>query len=467
MRIVKDKKYMPKARVRNIQIGKKTFNTFSFFPTLKRTPRLLIETFDTLKKHGFTEVLPNIGGFIVESQDIPNVLLKKRKSSDVKKTQRTLRGKKIFVPDMKDKDMKDVDFYNFLSSYSKILFIDPDLDKVTYYAYKNKFKNNLNGYLPKDVLQSLDELKIEPKMHISEQEKQRNTVFDTIFENRVDLVQKFANLQIELDTDAFISPYIPISLQNISTDKRKDKDDSVDKNTKIHKIMKEITFEKKDVFPVICLRSDILREKIMKTKTQKEYPKSWIRILDSYSKLNAPCYGLKIVDFHTDTDSIKKKNYEGLFEFFKYLRARIKDKPIFLLNMNEFAYILYSEGLDFFSHPIYKKVPETTGRGGKKGEKPKIERDYYIPRKMTYDKIESLTELKCNCPFCSPFHDFDPKKLPIRLKDRIRYKHFLWCKNEEIKEILIETVKNSLDVALLDIFKDSDWLKNLIKFLRD
>lgn len=467
MKIVSDKKYVPKAHIRKIQIGKKEFDTFSFFPTLKRAPKLLTETFDTLKKHGFTEVLPHIGGFIVESQDIPNVILKKTKTSDENKKQRTLRGKKLFIDNMKNKDMKNMSFYDFLSSYSKLLLIDPNLDKITYASYRSKFIDNLSGYFPKEVLQSLEGFKIRPGMRDSERERHKDTVFDTIYSNRVDLVQKFANLQIDLEADAFISPYIPISFQNINTDVRKDKEDSVDKNIKIHTIMKEITFEKKDVFPVICLRRNILKETVKNVKNKKEYPKSWVRILDEYNKLDSNCYGLKIVDFNTDNNSIDKKNYEGLFEFYKYLRTRIVDKPVFLLNMNEFSYILYSEGLDFFSHPIYKKVPETRGGIGEKGKKPETDRYYYLPRKMTYEKIGSLSELKCNCPFCSPFSDFVPKELNISLKDKIRYKHFLWCKNYEVKEILAETKKNALDVALGDMFKDSDWLKNLIKFLRD
>lgn len=426
----------PNARVANLNLNGKQNQTPTYYPTLTRKtePDRVLETFQELDEAG-GELLPRIGGFVVESQDAPDVL------NDFQEPRQAVLGGNNFS-----------NFASLLEDLSRVLVIEPNIDRLLYWAYRQDI-DAIAEYLPPSIeevdrLLSLDDNHPEA---IGFQD-----AYDLVRENMD--IEEFATRMVELqedfEADVVLAPYIPLKADSVEED--------LATNINLYKKAKDLS--EKPVEPVIPLKKSVIGADADNTNGRIHSPQIWIDIIQEYRKLEPDILYLKATNAEFDPDTLHKTDNQGIYQFFSLLR-RYTNRPTFFLGLDELAYILTQDGLDGYSRPLYKnpyRMPITNGDGGNQATP---HRKFLLPRDWSWVKFDQINNLGCNCHFCNQFQGIAPQEIELADQDSLRMSHWLWLRDEEMDEIHEAIAKDEVRPGLQSICEDSEWKKNFTTFI--
>ena len=442
-----------------IKSGEKIIDLPTIFLTLKKNTESegfvqVTNHFETLPDEIYDRCelnLERIGGIIIEANDLYNFSINR----DI--SQQTLDGKKL----------TDVAIHEIKKN--RLFLIDPNLDRISKYPYRNDFLISIPDYLTNSLKNKIKEgfgKKPENNKNYGDWLKERmveirqtdNLLEEGLdekdiekeFENEKSIVPKIITMQNDYNADWPISPYNSISLPYLSKDLERFK-----KLYNFSNILCQRLFKKTPI-PIISIKNNVLKVKV---KRKGEYPRQWLQIYSTVKNLdsNAPFIGLKVSDFTTTSlDS----NYKGILDFFKGLSKNTHNN-IIMFGMNEFAYGMMVHGLKGYTHPIRGDALQRIYSSGSDegGEEKTIsnEPNYYVIRKMENYPFSELNDLHCNCPYCFPYSNTKPKDIDLKDKITIKFKHRIWAYNIQLQWIVKDLEKNNdIRNVVSSLFSDSD-----------
>jgi len=427
---------VPDARVGELTLNGKTNPTPTHFSTLTRPsePDRILETFRELDEED-EPLLPHIGGFVVESHMAPAIL-----DAENQHTQSVLGGNNF------------TSFDALLDDLGRFLLIDPNTDRLLYWLYRQQL-DEISEYLPTEFTDVVELLELDENDtdHLEFEE-----AYPRLREQMPpeELVTGIIDLQEEYDADLIFSPYIPIGLESYEED--------LNFNLELYWTAQQMI--DKPVAPVIPLKTSVLGADAENDNGRIHGAEEWIEIIQSYRELDPIMLFLKATNARTDPDTLHKTDSEGIYQFFDLLR-RFTNLPAFFLGLDEFSYILMQDGLDGYSHPIYKnpyRMPVSNGNGANNHSS---SRKFIVPRRWGWEKFDQLNDLGCNCVFCQEYNHQDPAEIELSDQDALRTSHWLWLKDEELREINEAIEKDQVRPGLQSICHDSEWKKNFTTFL--
>lgn len=426
----------PRARTGELTIKDKSNRTPMYLANLirKSDRKNLVRTINQLNRKN-EALLPNVGGVLVESQLAPEVL---GGLEDV--TQIDLTG-------------EEKDFTNLRSVLDKLgryLIIDPNTDRLFYSNYRENM-TAIRQHLPNEVLSICQDLNDDENEDVD-----HRVAYNRFRENVVsgELVQQMLNLQNKFGADIHLSPYYAIGHETLA--------DDLDQNINLIKIANELSDEAGTVC-VIAVRKSVLSLEYTRENGQLHPPEEWIEIINKYRELNPDLIFLKATNVETDPDKLDKTDSEGIFDFFELLK-RFMNVPTIFIGLDEFAYILMAQGLDGFTHPLYKNPYRQPKRGNTNNGA--NHRKFLIPRKWEWEKFDKLESLGCNGPFCNEFNGTThPSDIDLPDQDELRKSHWFWLRDEQLSQISEAIAKDEIRPGLVDMCSDSEWKKNLTRFL--
>lgn len=433
----------PRARSGELAINGKTVNTPTYFATLTRVtePDQVTGAVQVLDEQG-EPPLPNTGGFVVESHLAPDIL------GGIDRTAQTdLNGQRQFS-----------NLYAVIDILEKCLLIDPNTDRLLYSNYRGQL-DPIRDFLPDPFTTTADALNGEEDVDLDiSHEEAYPYIQDNV--SRPNMVENMLNLQAEFDADLFLAPYYPIELDSYERD--------VEENIELYRVTKSLADRLYDrpVAPVLPVKTSVIGADAEQENGQRQPPQAWLDIIHAYRNLDSEVLFLKTTNVETDPDKLHKTDSEGIFHFFRQLRG-FTDMPTFFLGLDEFSYILMTRGLDGYSHPVYNSPYRKPMQPGDNIDHDNISqhRKFLVPRKWGWEKFDQLDSLGCNCPFCQPFNDTDPIDIEFGDQDRLRMRHWLWLRDEEIRELNDAITKDEVRPGLRSICNDSEWKKNFTMFL--
>lgn len=459
----------PNARLGELSINGKSLELPSHFVTLTKSTDVekLLEAIQHLESIGEDPPLPNTGGIVVELQTADEILSNQNDRFHESQRQSTLEG-----------DEARVNLYSAINDLSKVLITDPNTDRIFYSNYREEFgefADNMAQGLGDIIERYADEENDEINSQVKGYRELRRTVRPSEF------CEYVLNMQSQMDSDIYLSPYYPVEQASIGggngndiwnkEDRREQEREKIPENIRLYKISKDIAKRRYDreVFPVISLKTDILKADTENGDDGMEPPQIWRDIMEAYSGLDCGLYFLKITNADMDPGMLDKEVSEGIVSFVKLLRKEYIDAPVFFLGMDELAYILMAHGLDIYTHPIYDQ-PFESGNFYSEDVRPDPKeinhnRKFIVPRNRERKKFDQLNSLGCFCPFCQPFVNTDPAEISIGKQGDLRKKHWLWLRDEEMDQMKEAIENDQVRPALMDFYTDSDWEKNYIKFL--
>lgn len=422
----------------SFKIDSKKISFPGYFPQLARKYDVsdLLHTISKLEAAGEEHPLQNTRGFFIEMQKCHKIGLEDHLLDR--------NQKKLFN---RVKGGKFSSFYEFRKDYGIPLFIDPNLDRMETGGYIDDFKKMSKLKLrakeislyPKDFAPFLKET----GRHVSPE-----------WLLNIEFITRVFEYQQQFEVDEFIAPYMAIDYRYFSETMK------INRNLyrKSLDVAKTIFKRAAKPLPIICIKKNVV---LAKTRKEGNNP-IWDEIVSFFKDTGAKLLILKLSDFKTNSTD---ENYSKICAFFKYIRQRT-EVPIILLNINEFAYILFGEGLQLYSAMMSRTGMESGGGQQLPDADRKENRfgKYYVPRAMELVKRSELKKLKCNCLMCEPFADGAFKKLEMNEWNKLKIGHFLITKNNEIEHLKIEIRKNGLRAALRDMFADSKKWKNFTHF---
>lgn len=408
----------------------------------KTDPQRVVDTIRALDDTNH-DLLPHIGGFVVESQLVPTVLGGLDRSS-----QAALDG-----------DTKFTNIHSVMEKLDRWEIIDPNLDRIFYFDYR-KHIPDIQPQIPgafSQIYQALnrDEEELGESIEHSEaHEKLRDRT------SLSEIVDSFVSLQLEQNPDVILAPYYPIHLDSLEQD--------VERNAKLYVLTeRKLSTTDLPVAAVIPLNNTVISADSEINQGQRHQPQEWIDIIQKYRGLDADVLFIKASNFQIDPDRLDKQGYAGLYHFFRLLR-RFTDTPTLFLGLDEFAYILMAEGLDGYSHPLYKspyRMPRQTDSKKKKQNSGTNHRRFIVPRNWSWKRFDQLDSLECNCVFCKEFDDVSPRDIPLSDQDELRNRHWLKLRDQELQEIHEAIREENIRAGLISLCADSEWKKNFNTFL--
>lgn len=426
----------PDARIAELTLSGKTISTPTHFATLTRQsePDRIANTFQRLNEEG-EPLLPHTGGFVVESQNVSEIL-----ESDQDHTQAVLGGNNF------------TDFKTLVDDIDRILVVEPNTDRLLYWNYRQKI-DSLTDHLPPEFQEAARRLDLdeEDSEHLKLEEAYpllRKSV------SQQEFVEGIVQLQIDNDADIVLPPYFPIGAE--------DYEDTLETNISLFNLAQEAT--DMPVAPVIPLKTSVLGMDGENENGRIHGAQEWIDIIQSYRELDPHLLFIKATNSRIDPNTLDKTESEGTYNFFSLLR-RFTNIPAFFLGIDEFAYILMQDGLDGYSHPLYDTPYRAPVTNGEDANNHSPHRKFIVPRGWGWEKFDQLDSLGCNCPFCEEFSDVDPADIELSDQDDLRNSHWLWLKDEELEEISEAIQNDELRPGLKSICNDSEWKKNLATFL--
>lgn len=423
MKLIKTHQFENNSRILEIELNKKKVETPSYFPQIARIAdaRDFLNAIVILER-GKEKPMNRIGGVIMEAHSTPKIM---------DKDLQLLRQVKLFK---RQNGSSFSSFYDMLKEKSAVFLIDPNLDRFN--LYKKDFKK---------VDDKFDRKLFTPE--IRELLQNEGNLKDTRVLRNLEFVRRMLQFQKHYRADDLIAPYIAVDLQNF------------DETLETNKDLYERSLDARDKFfnefdrPIatICIRKNML--KIANVKKEEMLD----RLLGVYANLNADMYFFKISDFMTQS---KDEEYDKILELFKKIKEKI-NKPIVFLNMNVFAYVLLREGLDGYSSRFGRSssmdIPMKVTRTKEQIEET-MSGYYYRPEKMRFVKKCDLKTLPCSCPFCIQYDGKNVSDIPDEEWKSLRLHHYLWVKNSEMEQLVMELKKNSLRAAIRDVFaRSSEW----------
>lgn len=438
-------KASPNARIGKLTVDGIELETPVYLPTLMRKsdPEKVVEAANYLKKQGNN--LDNIGGFITEVHNV-DILGDKNSSTQ--------------------KDLDGNDTIDSLHDLDNLLIIDPNTDRMFYSYYRDEFLD-IKEDLPDGAVNILLEMEKEKEdREINRPRKAYKQLKQNIQDSRSTFSLSFLKLQNQNDCNLFLPPYVPIHRKSMRSGNNERSD--LEENITLFKISRQLSerLYDKPLVPVLPVKTDIIKAYDDTDGSNNEPPREWKEIFEQYKELDPDFLFLKVTNLDLEPGKLEKRNLEGVFYFFKLLREKL-DIPVFFLGMDEFAYILMSQGLDGYTHPIYDQ-PYRTSPAIDEDDRPddiNYNRKFLVPRKWKLEKFDQLDNLGCRCPFCLPYEDEDPADIGLGDQDDLRRKHWIWLRDEELDELKEAIRKDQVRPGLESICNDSEWKKNLSIFI--
>jgi len=431
----------PSARLGELSINGKTVETPTYFPTLTRVtdPEKVTGAVQVLDEQG-EPLLPYTGGFIVESHLAPSLL------DDIDRhTQTDLNGEPQYS-----------NLYSVIDHLEKCLIIDPNTDRLLYSKYRDNIAD-IKDHLPDEFLTVADALDNDTETDL---EMRHEEAYPYLQErvSRPNFVENLLNLQTRYDPDLFLQPYYPIGLDTYDQD--------LEENIDLYRVTSSLADRLYDrpTAPVLPVKKSILGADAEQENGRRQPPQAWLDIIHTYRELDPDILFLKATNVETDPDKLHKTDSEGIFNFFRVFR-RFTDMPTFFLGLDEFSYILMAQGLDGYSHPFYTSPYRKPMRPGNNMENISHHRKFLVPRKWGWEKFDQLDDLGCNCTFCEPYNGTDPSEIDFSDQDQLRMRHWLWLRDEELRELNEAIINDEVRPGLRSICKDSEWKKNFTMFL--
>lgn len=398
----------------------------------------ILDTIIHLEKAGRKKILPNIRGMLMEADSTHDIMDKHLKLTYQSQLFERIKGSQF------------LSFYNYLKDYEMHFFIDPNLDRLDLRPiYQRRFVSLGTEFFTQKLLDLL---------------KNGDVPSSDKLDN-MDFVRRVLEFQIKYKASVLIAPYTAVDIGSVDDDTRI--------NLSMYSAAVDITYKllKKRYpsppIPVISIKKNMLIAKDNKGKVAK-----WDSLLELLEDMQSsvtntfgqgltfPFIFLKISNFNTLS---KDENYENILKFFRYMQSF--KKPILFLNMNEFAYMLFGEGLVGYSTRMSRGGMDIPAGRNLPEEARTVFGKYYVPRKMALVLKDKLHKLPCNCLFCAPYKKTLVKNMKnVEEWNSLRIYHYLWIKNEELKEIINEMKKSSLRAALQSMFADSNW-KNFLDYI--
>lgn len=408
--------------------------------TRKTDPDRVVDTIAELNEAG-EELLPHISGFLIESQLTPTVL------DEVESTSQTdLQG-----------DTKFSNIFSVIDKLDRWLIVDPNTDRIFYSVYREKLED-LQGRVPEQFFDIKDALDRDEDDEEDPGEVLEHEDVYSILEQRVsseEMAESFIGIELDYGSDLIVPPYYPIDLETYENDLRL--------NFELYEQAQQV--DASGTLPtsiVIALKNSVIGAESQRNNGRRQPPQAWIDIIQQYRKAAPDIIFLKATNFSMDPDTLHKREYEGILEFFKLLR-RFTNTPVVFLGLDEFAYILMAEGLDGYSHPLYKSPYRMPVRSQNNNHS--MHRRFLVPRKWGWTKFDQLASLGCNCMFCEEFNDIHPSQIDIPDQDQLRNQHWLLLRDEELQELHEAIRKDEMRPGLQSICGDSEWKKNFNTFL--
>lgn len=381
----------PQARSGRFTFGNGWARLPTHFPNLtSRFEReMLVDTINTLLRNG-EPLLPHLGGVVVESQHVPEVL-----DGTQGVTQRDLSGD----------DIDFTTFWDVLDILKRNLVIDPNTDRILYSMYRGNIES-IREYLPRSVVDLARDLNVEESdiNHQGAYEHFKNGIASD------ELVRGNLNLQREHDSHLRIPPYYSIDAETLQED--------INQNINMFKIMENLLDDGEigRIAPVIPIRGSVLTLEPTREGDRLVPPQEWLDIINAYRELEPDLIFIKATNVEMDPNILNKSDSDGIFGFFTLLR-RFTSTPTFFLGLDEFSYILNAHGLDGCSHPLYKSPYRTPKRGGSNGTN---HRNFLIRRELGRVKFDQLDSLGCNGPFCRGYNgEIHPSDIPLPEQDQL------------------------------------------------
>jgi len=431
----------PSARLGELSINGKSIDTPTYFPSLTRVtdPEEVTGAVRVLEEQG-EPPLPYTGGFVVESHLAPPVL-----GGIDRTTQTDLNGEPQYT-----------NLYSVIDRLGKCLIIDPNTDRLLYSKYRDAI-DDVADHLPDAFLTVTDALDSDTDSDREMRHKEAYPALqDTV--SRPNFVENLLNLQAQYGPDLFLQPYYPIGLDTYERD--------LEENSELYRVTKGLADRLYDrpVAPVLPVKKSILGADTKQENGRRQPPQAWMDIITAYRELDTDMVFLKTTNVETDPDKLHKTDSEGIFQFFRVFR-RFTDIPTFFLGLDEFSYILMAQGLDGYSHPLYESPYRKPVRAGNNTENISYHRKFLVPRKWGWEKFDQLDDLGCNCTFCAPYNSADPSEIEFGDQDQLRMRHWLWLRDEELRELNEAIINDEVRPGLQSICKASEWKKNFTKFL--
>jgi len=436
----------PNARMGELAINGKELPTPTYFPSLTRVSDAenVVEAVRVLDEQD-EPLLPYTGGFVVESQLAPSVL-----DDFDRSVQTDLNGNRKFS-----------NIYSIVDDLDRCLLIDPNTDRLLYFNYREDMRE-ISDHLPDpflDVADALDADDDEDGEDGAEMAMEHRDAYPRLKEevSPPNFVENMLGLQNEYGPDLFLVPYYPIELDTYEED--------IEANLDLYRISQNLanTLYDREVAPVLPVKRSILSADAEQENGRRQPPQAWLDIIHTYRELDTDILFLKATNVETDPDELHKTDSEGIFHFFRLFR-QFTDMPTFFLGLDEFSYILMAQGLDGYSHPMYQNPFRRPIRGGDSSDIPR-HRKFLVPRKWGWERFDQLDSLGCNGPFCEPYNDTHPSDIELSDQDTLRKRHWLWLRDEELREINDAITKDEVRPGLQSICKDSEWKKNFTMFL--
>lgn len=459
----------PNARLGELSANGKTIEIPSHLVSLRKPSDIetTLETINHLTSIGESPALPNTGGFVVELQSAKKLL-----SDQISEYYGP--GEQVSLNDQEGW----TDLYSAIRDLNKLLVVDPNTDRIFYSNYRDEFQEvpGLPDGFSHAIEKRLDDDDDEITGPTSGYKYLRDSPWRSI------LCEAILSNQWALNADFLIPPYYPIEKSTIGSGERQDiwgpdhreegAIDTIPENMQLFNLAQELAARLYDrpLSAVIPLKTDILRESPNKGPDGLEPPEIWIDIMEEYSNVECEAYFIKATNASIEPGTLKKAECDGIVNFVKLFRKEYTDKPILFLGIDELAYVLMAHGLDVYSHPIYDS-PYEKGAFYNEEARPdpadiNYHRKFFVPRSGVLKKFDELENLGCDCPFCEPFRDVDPASIRKGKQDDLRKKHWLWVKDESIRQLKDSIRGDRVRPALRDFFTDSDWEKNYIKYLK-
>lgn len=426
--ITKETPYENGSRILRFKINKKEKETPGYFPLLDRVadPRNVMDAFMLMEKESKDkENFEHVPGFVMESDSVLSML-----NSDLTLSRQSRLSQR-------NEGGKFNGFFEFIKEYGMAFLIDPNLDRINNGAYRNGFLKTGDNLLTKEIKDLLNNKEKISVSLLKEPEMMRKSLF----------------FQINFKATDLIAPYTQIELKDVEGTLK----NSVEMYNSSNELIRKFWKSYFPAIPVMCIRKNILDARPDKDGKRK----AWESIIEEFSKIESPFLILKITDFSTKS---KDEKYDNLKGFFQEVKKKIK-KPILFLNMNEFSYILFRDGLDFYSSAMGKGSLKSMAGANLAEDQRDSDGLYYVPREMRNVKKRDLKKLPCHCPYCTPFSKIPVDEIETLDWRALRIKHYVWCKNIEIEHLQKELKGNSLRAALLSMFADSKEWKNFTNFI--
>jgi hypothetical protein len=339
------------------------------------------------------------------------------------------------------------------SLQTDLIFVDPALEYLLYHAEDTLSKFQSLFFLPKTVrdyaLRCSNEQKVREKKDFKKwQEAYHRKFWSDILDDeqkRTRLIRDFHELEIKNKADVLIPPVPLITSQTL-----------LDASIKINEKSREFSRGKKESADYFLLRIDAHRNDEIMDKIKQH--------IENSEDCRLTIFKIKNMNLNNEESTVEKNAFKSLLMELAFISSHVPNKAFMLLEAGNQTFPSALTGFDIVS---------TSFNGDKDDRHSRIARSpyakWYDPEYMNYRSREELVQIKnnngqnaipCNCPVClaPSFLTEDQSEYNRNVK-----KHYIFCRNSEMKEIYDAIEKKTIGLAADKISRSQ--LKNLVDLI--